>query len=76
MQLRHHNDSLSRMLLQLHSNNMSQKSQKRPLLDHFNARKLKVFFRCWVAVWVASLLIFINPAASNFGQATFFAWSV
>ncbi|KAL4922590.1 hypothetical protein BDW62DRAFT_215650 [Aspergillus aurantiobrunneus] len=42
-------------------------------LDHFNARDLKIFFRCWVAVWVAALLIFIGPAASNFGQATFFA---
>ncbi|KAL4971551.1 hypothetical protein BDW66DRAFT_155552 [Aspergillus desertorum] len=43
------------------------------LLDHFSARELKIFFRCWVAVWVASLLIFIDPVAANFGQATFFA---
>ncbi|KAL4985687.1 hypothetical protein BDW68DRAFT_198595 [Aspergillus falconensis] len=42
-------------------------------LDHFSARELKIFFRCWVAVWVASLLIFIDPVATNFGQATFFA---
>ncbi|RDW57880.1 uncharacterized protein DSM5745_11398 [Aspergillus mulundensis] len=45
-------------------------------LDHFTPRDLKIFFRCWVAVWVASLLIFINPVASNFGQATFFACMV
>ncbi|KAL6232848.1 hypothetical protein BDW75DRAFT_11694 [Aspergillus navahoensis] len=45
-------------------------------LDHFNARELKIFFRCWVAVWVASLLIFINPVATNFGQSTFFACMV
>jgi hypothetical protein len=43
-------------------------------LDHFSARELKIFFRCWVAVWVASLLIFIDPVATDFGQATFFAW--
>ncbi|KAL4995970.1 hypothetical protein BDV10DRAFT_202665 [Aspergillus recurvatus] len=42
-------------------------------LDHFSARELKIFFRCWVAVWVASLFIFIHPVADNFGQATFFA---
>ncbi|KAL4758221.1 uncharacterized protein BDW70DRAFT_170496 [Aspergillus foveolatus] len=45
-------------------------------LDHFNARELKIFFRCWVAVWVASLLIFIDPVATDFGQATFFACMV
>ncbi|KAL4953546.1 hypothetical protein BDW69DRAFT_200094 [Aspergillus filifer] len=52
---------------------------RRPLpafLDHFNARDLRVFFRCWVAVWVASLLIFIGPVATNFGAATFFACMV
>ncbi|KAL5335427.1 hypothetical protein BJX70DRAFT_375287 [Aspergillus crustosus] len=45
-------------------------------LDHFNLRDLKVFFRCWVALWVASLLIFINPVATNFGAATFFGCMV
>lgn len=43
-----------------------------PFLDHFNARDLKVLFRCSVAFWVASLFIFINPVLKNFGQATFF----
>ncbi|KAL2812650.1 hypothetical protein BJX63DRAFT_396265 [Aspergillus granulosus] len=44
-----------------------------PFLDHFNARELKIFFRCWVAVWVACILTFIQPVLSNFGAATFFA---
>ncbi|KAE8404359.1 hypothetical protein BDV37DRAFT_294023 [Aspergillus pseudonomiae] len=42
-------------------------------LDHFNARELKVFFRCWVGIWVASLLIFITPSLTSIGTATFFA---
>jgi hypothetical protein len=52
-----------------------EKSRRRlpPLLDHFNARDLKIFFRCWVAVWVACILMFIQPVLSNFGSATFFA---
>ncbi|EPS34710.1 hypothetical protein PDE_09674 [Penicillium oxalicum 114-2] len=49
-------------------------SRKLPAwLDHFNARDLKVLFRCTVAAWVASLLIFINPALRTIGTATFFA---
>ncbi|KAK5991877.1 putative C57A7.05-like protein [Cladobotryum mycophilum] len=42
-------------------------------LDHFNANDLKVVFRCWVAVWAASLLIFIQPTLQNIGVSTFFA---
>lgn len=42
-------------------------------LDHFNARDLKVLFRCTVAVWVASLLIVIGPSLQTIGTATFFA---
>lgn len=42
-------------------------------LDHFNARDLKVLFRCSVAAWVASLLIFIKPSLHEIGTATFFA---
>ncbi|KAL4928080.1 uncharacterized protein BDV17DRAFT_298812 [Aspergillus undulatus] len=52
------------------------KRQLPAFLDHFNVRDLKVFFRCWVAVWVASLLIFIGPVATNFGAATFFGCMV
>lgn len=43
-----------------------------PFFDHFNAHDLKVLFRCSVAFWVASLLIFINPTLKAFGNATFF----
>ena len=42
-------------------------------LDHFNARDLKILFRCTVAAWAASLLIFINPSLRTIGTATFFA---
>ncbi|OOQ91162.1 hypothetical protein PEBR_01212 [Penicillium brasilianum] len=42
-------------------------------LDHFNARDLKILFRCTVAAWVASLLIFIGPSLRTIGTATFFA---
>ncbi|KAJ5756531.1 hypothetical protein N7533_006074 [Penicillium manginii] len=42
-------------------------------LDHFNARDLKVLFRCTVAAWVASLLIFITSSLKTIGTATFFA---
>lgn len=42
-------------------------------LDHFNARDLKVLFRCTVAVWVASLLVLIGPSLRTIGTATFFA---
>ncbi|KAF5137099.1 putative protein C57A7.05 [Metarhizium anisopliae] len=41
-------------------------------LNHFNANDLKVAFRCWVAVWVATILIFIDPVLQNIGIATFF----
>lgn len=53
----------------------ARKARKLPSwLDHFNARDLKVLFRCSVAAWVAALLIFIHPALRTIGQATFFAW--
>ncbi|KAA8909056.1 hypothetical protein TRICI_004645 [Trichomonascus ciferrii] len=41
-------------------------------LDHFNSRDLKVVFRCWVAIWVMCLLMFINPSLQSIGLATFF----
>lgn len=44
-----------------------------PFLNHFNARELKILFRCSLAFWVASLFIFIDPILQTFGQATFFA---
>ena len=42
-------------------------------LDHFNLRDLKVVFRCWAAVWVSSILMFIGPSLHSIGLATFFA---
>lgn len=41
-------------------------------LDHFNARDLKVFFRCWAAAWVAALFMFIGPTLHTIGPETFF----
>ncbi|KAG9964541.1 hypothetical protein KCU61_g2774, partial [Aureobasidium melanogenum] len=53
----------------------SQKQKKKlpPFFDHFNARDLKILFRCSVAFWVASLLIVIEPTLKTFGNATFFS---
>lgn len=41
-------------------------------LDHFNSHDLKILCRCWVATWVALLLVFIQPTLTNLGQAAFF----
>lgn len=41
-------------------------------LDHFNGNDLKTLFRCSVAAWVASLLIYIEPSLHSIGTATFF----
>ena len=43
-------------------------------LDHFNAKDLKILFKCSAAVWINTLLIFINPTLRAIGQATFFGW--
>ncbi|KAM5356927.1 hypothetical protein ACJ41O_003573 [Fusarium nematophilum] len=40
-------------------------------LDHFNAHDLKILFRCWAAVWVATILVFIDPTLESIGLATF-----
>ncbi|KAH6607197.1 hypothetical protein Trco_003510 [Trichoderma cornu-damae] len=42
-------------------------------LNHFNSNDLKTLFRCSVAAWVASLLIFIGPSLHSIGISTFFA---
>lgn len=42
-------------------------------LNHFNIHDLKIFFRCWAAVWVATLLVVIQPTLNHIGLATFFA---
>jgi hypothetical protein len=51
------------------------KPRKRKLpqwLDHFNARDLKMLFKASLAVWVMTILIFINDALDVLGQAAFF----
>ncbi|OAR02556.1 hypothetical protein LLEC1_07759 [Akanthomyces lecanii] len=42
-------------------------------LDHFNRRDLTTTLRCAIAVWVASLLMLINPSLNRIGQTTFLA---
>ncbi|KAF5662672.1 hypothetical protein FHETE_7778 [Fusarium heterosporum] len=41
-------------------------------LDHFNARDLKILFKCSVAVWILTIFIFINDTLRVLGQAAFF----
>lgn len=43
-------------------------------LNHWNARDLKILFKCSLAVWIMTLLIVINPTLRVIGQATFFGW--
>jgi hypothetical protein len=42
-------------------------------LDHFNARDMKNLFRSWLATWVATILMYIQPSLNSIGLATFFA---
>ncbi|OAQ70761.1 protein (fungal and plant) [Pochonia chlamydosporia 170] len=42
-------------------------------LNHFNLHDGKIVLRCWVAAWVGSLLMFIQPTLTNMGLAAFFA---
>ncbi|KAG8417214.1 hypothetical protein J3459_012508 [Metarhizium acridum] len=44
-----------------------------PWLNHFNIHDGKIVFRCWVAAWVSSLLMLIQPSLTNLGVAAFFA---
>ncbi|KAF7156079.1 hypothetical protein CNMCM5623_009221 [Aspergillus felis] len=43
-----------------------------PAWLHFNSHDLKTLFRCSVAAWVATILIFIHPTLQTIGTATFF----
>jgi hypothetical protein len=43
-------------------------------LDHFNAKDLKILFKCSVAVWIFTLFILISDTLRVLGQATFFGW--
>ncbi|KAB2568894.1 Uncharacterized protein DBV05_g12432 [Lasiodiplodia theobromae] len=42
-------------------------------LDHFNGPDLKALFKSSVAVWIGTILIFIDPVLNSYGQALFFA---
>lgn len=45
-----------------------------PFLQHLkNPKDLKLLFKCSLALWVGTILMFINPVLDNYGQATFFA---
>lgn len=46
------------------------------LAHYTNPRELKVWVRCVIASWVASLLMYILPSLRTIGTATFFAWYV
>lgn len=54
-----------------------QKKQRRKKLpswlDHFNGPDLKALFKSSVAVWIGTILIFIDPVLNSYGQALFFA---
>lgn len=54
-----------------------QKQRKRKKLpswlDHFNGPDLKALFKSSVAVWIGTILIFIDPVLNSYGQALFFA---
>ncbi|PCD27210.1 hypothetical protein FGRA07_02349 [Fusarium graminearum] len=43
-----------------------------PWLDHFNAKDLKILFKCSLAVWIFTLFIFISDTLRVLGQAAFF----
>ncbi|PHH64676.1 hypothetical protein CDD81_4117 [Ophiocordyceps australis] len=40
--------------------------------SHLNGHDIKIFVRCVCAVWVATILIFIEPVLNSIGIATFF----
>jgi hypothetical protein len=45
-----------------------------PMLDHFNAKDLQNLFKCSLAVWIQTVLIFINPTFRVMGSAAFVGW--
>jgi hypothetical protein len=42
------------------------------IIDHCNARDIKILIRCCIAIWVSTIIIFIQPVLENFSQAAFF----
>ena len=45
-----------------------------PWLDHFDTKSLKRLLKCFIAVWVQTILIFINPTLHVLGEAAFVGW--
>lgn len=43
-----------------------------PYLDHFNLHDGKILFRCSAAVWIALLMVYIEPVLQNLQLAAFF----
>ncbi len=43
-------------------------------LDHFNLKDGKKLFKCSIAVWIMTILIFISPTLNVLGQAAFVGW--
>ncbi|KAK9368556.1 hypothetical protein V1509DRAFT_564510 [Lipomyces kononenkoae] len=70
-----HVQTLNEQRSDTHSNGQLLKpsGQLSSWLHHFNGHDLRVLFRCWVAAWVAALLMFIGPSFKSIGAATFFA---
>jgi hypothetical protein len=55
--------------------NRRKKKRKLPQwLDHFNVKDLKILFKTSLAVWIMTILIFIDKTLRVIGQATFFGW--
>lgn len=57
-----------------HFNIFNQPKRLPAWLDHFNAKDLKVLFKCSLAVWILTLFIFIKATLAVIGQAVFFGW--
>ncbi|CAI0654532.1 unnamed protein product [Colletotrichum noveboracense] len=55
-----------------HFNIFNQPKRLPAWLDHFNAKDLKVLFKCSLAVWILTLFIFIKATLAVTGQAVFF----
>ncbi|KAF4905041.1 hypotheticall protein [Colletotrichum viniferum] len=55
-----------------HFNIFNQPKRLPAWLDHFNAKDLKVLFKCSLAVWILTLFIFIKATLAVVGQAVFF----
>ncbi|KAI8279796.1 hypothetical protein K4K56_012504 [Colletotrichum sp. SAR 10_98] len=55
-----------------HFNVFNQPKRLPAWLDHFNAKDLKILFKCSLAVWILTLFIFIKATLAVIGQAVFF----